>query len=382
MSSETLTHLAHLKGSERRVALATLVAAKGSTPKKEGAKMWVGEGGRVLGSVTIGGCVDARVLAESERVLAGGRPELLTMSLGDEDAWDLGLTCGGTVQVLIEPLDLARDDDPLVVAYEAVRREVDAGRQAVLVTPLDGSAGRLVVRGDGSVAGTLGDREIDAAAVTQATEVLARGVSRVAPLGGGDEAPDAFYEVYGPPATVVVFGAGHVAMHVVAIARELGWRTVVVDGRERFATRDRFPGADELRVGMVSEIAEQMTFGANSFVVLVAHDYKYDVPVLRTVLRSEAAYVGLLGSRKRGQAILDFLAEDGVSRESLARVHTPIGLDIGAQTAAEIALSIVAEACAAKARRPGAPLRDRDAGAGASAGAAGAGAPMLVGGRS
>jgi xanthine dehydrogenase accessory factor len=378
MSSETLTHLSQLQGTERRVALATLVAAKGNTPKKEGAKMWVGDGGRVLGSVTIGGCVDARVLAESERVLAaGGAPTLLTMSLGDEDAWDLGLTCGGTVQVLIEPVDLARDDDPLVAAYNAVRREVDAGRRAVLVTPLDGSAARLVVRDDGTVAGTLGGVGPEAAA--QAADVLARGVSRVAPLGAG--APDAFYEVYGPPVTMVVFGAGHVAMHVVAIARELGWRSVVVDGRERFATRERFPAADELRVGMVSEIAEQLTYGANTFVVLVAHDYKYDIPVLRTVLRQEVAYVGLLGGRKRGQAILDFLAEEGVAPETLARVHTPIGLDIGAQTAAEIALSIVAEACAAKARRAGTPLRSPAAERGPDAGARAGPARELAAGR-
>jgi len=357
--NETFAQLDHLRRTERRVALATLVAAKGTTPRKEGAKMWVGEGGRILGSVTIGGCVDARVVAESERVLAGAGPVLLSLSLGDEDAWDLGLTCGGTVQVLVEPVDLSHDGDPLVAAYDAVRREVEAGRHAVVVTPLDGTSGRLVVRRDGTAAGTLGSAPLDAAAVAHAVDVLEGGISRAASLDAAGRAVETFHEVYGPPVTLVVFGASHVAMHLVRFAAELGWRSVVVDGRERFATRDRFPGADEIRVGMVAEIAGGMVYGASTFVVLVAHDYKYDIPVLRAVLAQDPAYVGLLGSRKRGRAILDFLAEGDVSRESLARVHTPVGLDIGAQTAAEIALSVVAEACAVRARRPGTPMWSR-----------------------
>ena len=170
---------------------------------------------------------------------------------------------------------------------------------------------------------------------------------------------EAFLEVHGPASTLLVFGAGHIAMPIVTLARTLGWRTVLVDGRERFATRERFPDADEIHVGMLSDIAEAFTYNQSTFVVLVAHDYKFELPVLRTVLRREPAYVGLLGSRDRGAAVLEFLAAEGFTEEELRRVHVPVGLDIGAQTAAEIALSVLAEAVASRAGRPGTPLRDR-----------------------
>ncbi len=374
---ETFEHLEALRGRERRVAMATLVATKGTTPKKEGAKMWVGEpvsgaagertdgarGGRILGSVTIGGCVDARVVAESEGVLASGAPKLLSMALGDEDAWDLGLTCGGTVEVLIEPVDLADRGDPIVAAYEAVRVEAEAGRRAVVVAPLtwDGAprAARLVVREDGGTVGTLGDPALDGAARERALEVIRRATSRILAVEAGDRRAELFFELHGPATTLIIFGAGQVAIPLARIAKTLGWRTVIVDGRERYATPERFPEADEIRIGVLAEIAAQLQYDASTFVVLVAHDYKYEVPVLRVVLAREPAYIGLLGNRRRGQAVLDFLAAEGIPAEVLGRVHVPVGLDIGAQSAAEIALSVVAEALAVRNGRPGISLRDR-----------------------
>ena len=133
---ETFEQLDELRRHERRVAMATLVSTKGTTPRREGAKMWVGEGGRILGSVTIGGCVDARVLEESENVLRDRAPRLLTMSLGDADAWEIGLTCGGTVELLIEPVELDGVPHPITAAYDVVRAEAAAGRRSVLVAPL------------------------------------------------------------------------------------------------------------------------------------------------------------------------------------------------------------------------------------------------------
>ncbi|HEU4641574.1 MAG TPA: XdhC family protein [Gemmatimonadaceae bacterium] len=356
---ETFEQLDELRRRERRVAMATLVSTKGTTPKKEGAKMWVGEDGRILGSVTIGGCVDARVVAESEEVLAAGAPRLLSMSLGDEDAWDLGLTCGGTVDVLIEPVALDRGDDPVGATYEVIRAESERGRRSVAVVPLGGARGRMVVREDGSVAGTLGDPVLDRAARDQALDVIGRAASRTLELEHAGARVSLFFELHGPATTLIIFGAGHVAMPLARFARALGWRTIIADGRERYATRERFPEADELRVGMLAEIAEGLRYDASTFVVLVAHDYKFEVPVLRVLLSREPAYIGLLGNRTRGKAVLDFLAEEGVSREALARVHVPVGLDIGARTAAEIALAVVAEAVAVRNGRPGTPLRDR-----------------------
>jgi xanthine dehydrogenase accessory factor len=363
---ETFEHLEELRRHERRVAMATLVSTKGTTPKKEGAKMWVGEGGRILGSVTIGGCVDARVLAESDAVLAAASPKLLALSLGDEDAWDLGLTCGGTVEVLIEPVALDHAADPVVAAYDAVRAESEAGRRSVAVAVLEAApaprdARRLVVREDGTTVGTLGLLALDAAARERALDAMRAASSRTVTLDVGGAPVTLFLELHGPATTLIIFGAGHVAVPLVRFAKALGWRTIIVDGRERYATRERFPDADEIRIGLLADIAEQLTYDASTFVVLVAHDYKFEVPVLRVVLAREPAYIGLLGNRRRGRAVLDFLADDGISAEARARVHVPVGLDIGAQTAAEIALSIVAEAVAVRNGRVGAPLRERAA---------------------
>lgn len=155
-------------------------------------------------------------------------------------------------------------------------------------------------------------------------------------------------------------------MPLVTLAKSLGYRTVVVDGRPRLATRERFPDVDELLVGIPSELVRRIALRPTTALVLVAHDYKYDLPVLKAVLASDAAYVGLLGSARRGKAILEFLADEGVPREQLDRVRVPVGLDIGARSAAEIALSVLAEALAVLRSRPGGAMRERrrgDAGA-------------------
>jgi xanthine dehydrogenase accessory factor len=351
--AEALDQLHRIARGEHRVAMATLVAVKGTAPRKEGAKMWVGAGGRILGSVTIGGCVDARVVAEAESVLASGRAALLSIPMSDEDAWDFGLTCGGVVDVLIEPVALASDADELARSYRIIEEETRVGRSAALVTMLDaGRTHHLVVMRDGTWSGTLGDDSLDESAREQALDRLERGSSRTVTLRANEVERDAFVEVHAPASTLYVFGAGHVAMPLVGMAKALGWRVVVIDARERYATAERFPDADEIRIGVLGEIAESLAYDASTFVVLVAHDYKFELPVLRTVLRRTPAYIGLLGGRHRSGAIFEFLAAEGFDQATLARVHAPVGLDIGAQTAAEIAVAILAEAIAVRAGRP------------------------------
>lgn len=345
-----------------RAAVATLIATQGTTPKQAGAKMWVDESGRILGSVTIGGCVDARVIEEAADVIAQNRPAVLSMSLGDEDAWALGMTCGGSVDVLIEPFVAGASDDPIARALRSVQTALDQGDRAVIVVPLEGThrRERLVVTDRGAHAsGTLGTAALDRVAVRLAHDVLARGESGTHTVQADGSDHRLYFEFHAPPITLTVFGATHVAMPLVELAHTIGLRTCVIDGRERFATRERFPDADEIRVGMPSELAEQLSLGATSLVVLLSHDYKYDLPVLRAVLASEAAYVGLLGSARRGKAMLEFLSEEGVPAEQLARVRVPVGLDIGARSASEIALSVLAEALAVIRRRPGGAMRDR-----------------------
>lgn len=339
--------------------MATLVATEGSSPRATGSRMWVDEEGRIVGSVTIGGCVDARVIEASTRALDEDAPALLTMALGDEDAWAIGMTCAGTIEVLVEPVDPARPDDAVSGALGAAAAEVEAGRPAVVIATLSGGHRRLVVTERGATLGSLGEASLDAAATREATALLAEGASGVREVVDGDVHHRLYFERHAPPRTLVIFGATHVAMPLVSLGAVMGLRTVVVDGRDHFATRDRFPDADEIVVGMPSEIAGRLPLGRQSIVVLLSHDYKYDLPVLQAVLASEAAYVGVLGSRRRGRALLDFLAGEGVPDEQLARVRIPVGLDIGGTTPQEIALSVLAEAVAVQHGRTGGPMRDR-----------------------
>ena len=326
MSHETFELIDGLRKSGRRAVMATLVRTTGSTPRKDGAKMFVGDDGKIFGSVTIGGCVDARVLEHAAEVLSTATPRLLELQLGDEEAWEIGLTCGGAVDVFVEPVT-----DEIMRTYDAARAELQAGRGVAITT---------VISGDGA-----GSRTWDGFSNPSAARRAAE--SKV------------YVEVLRPPSTLLIFGAGAVAIPLVTFAKGLGFRTIVIDGRARFASRERFPHADEIRVGIASEIAGQLGLGATTPVVLVAHDYKIDVPVLKKALASDAVYIGLLGSRRRGAAILQMLREDGVPEAQLQRVRNPIGLDIGGESAAEIALSIVAEVVAAMHGKSGSALSGR-----------------------
>jgi xanthine dehydrogenase accessory factor len=357
--SELFDQIESLRHAEGRAALATLVSTHGTTPRKEGAKMWVGEGGRILGSVTIGGCVDAEVMAEAEGVLSGARPKLLSLDLGDEDAWEIGLTCGGTIEVFLEPVALGEGPSPdgALALYETLRSHVAAGGSGAIVTRMDppDAGAKLLLLDDGRRVGTLGDPALDEGAVTAARGPLATGVSRTVGLGPA-EAIRSFVEVHLPLPTLLVVGGSHVAMPLVTLARSLGFRTVVVDGRPRFATRERFPDVDELLIGIPSELVRRIPLRPTTALVLVAHDYKYDLPVLRHALSGEVGYIGMLGSRRRGDAILRMLREEGVSEAALARIRVPIGLDLGGRTAPEIALAILAEIVASRYGGTGRPL--------------------------
>src|SRR5262245_21881913 len=254
--SELFEHIDQIRRTEGKVALATLVNTRGTTPRKEGAKMLVGEGGRVLGSVTIGGCVDAQVIEESADVLGDNAPRLLEMNLGDEEAWEIGLTCGGTIEVFLEPVTLDRPGDPTLAFYEKARAHAETGRRAAVITRLDASAhgGKLLVRDDGAREGTLGEQFLDQRFAAEAEQALRAGKSQTLFLEG----VRAFVEVFAPPSILCLVGAGHVAMPLVTLARTLGFRTIVIDGRPRFATRERFPDVDDLKIGVPSELVRDI----------------------------------------------------------------------------------------------------------------------------
>ena len=357
MTTEFFEHLDRLRHAEGKVALATLVNTRGTTPRKEGAKMLVGEGGRVLGSVTIGGCVDAQVIEEAASVISAHRPRLLQLDLGDEEAWEIGLTCGGTIEVFVEPVDLEKPDDATLALYERLKGHAEQGGRGAILTRLEGvpDGAKMLVFDTGAPEGSLGNAALDGAALAVARTAIAAGKSATLTVEGAR----VFAEVFVPASILLVVGAGHVAMPMVTLARVLGFRTIVVDGRPRFATKERFPDVDELKIGIPSDLVKTVPLVASTALVLVAHDYKYDIPVLRHALGTPVGYVGLLGSSRRGKAILDLLREDGVEEEALRRVHVPIGLDLGAQSAPEIALAVLAEILAVQRGASGMPISEK-----------------------
>jgi xanthine dehydrogenase accessory factor len=332
-----------LLATEPAVALATLVSATGSTSRKVGATMIVGQSGRLIGGVTIGGCVDSQVIDAADALAVGGGRHMLSISLDDDEAWEIGLTCGGTVEVMLQHVRPADGADAIVVAHRAVRAALGRDEAAVIVTTLDGDSAVLVATEGGAVLGSLGSAALDAATATAAREVLRTG-SRAETVDGRR----LFFDRHAPPTTLVIVGAGEIARSLTSMARELEMRTVVIDGRERYATADRFPHADEVRVGMPSELMAGIAPGRRLAVILVAHDYKYELPVLRMLLRQPVGYIGMLGSRKRGAAVRELLQDEGFTPDELRRIHTPIGLDLGGKSSAEVALSILAEVVAVR----------------------------------
>ncbi|TAK07270.1 MAG: hypothetical protein EPO39_06905, partial [Candidatus Manganitrophaceae bacterium] len=307
---------------------------------------------------------------EAEAIMTRRASKRIEMALGDEEAGELGLTCGGNVDVLIDYLDFSNPADPVIRLHELARQEMQEGRRSALVTlvsPADGGPAsfrkRILIGGDGRVHGTLG-HPIDALReqiVEDARSLMSTGRSRMQSYGvEGEGAIQLFIEVFGPPFPLIIFGGSHVAIPLVSMAKTLGLRTVVVDGRPRFANRERFPEADEVIVGIPSEVAERLALDATTSLVLLTHDYKFEVPVLRRALATDCGYIGLLGSRRRGKAILDLLREQGVEAAQLQRVRVPVGLNIGAQTAPEIALSILAEILAVRNGRFGGSLSEAD----------------------
>ena len=327
-----------------RGALVTLVRADGGTSKPVGAHLALCEDGRAFGSVTIGGCADGRALSVAGAVLRSGSRELLTVPLSEDDALALGLGCAGDVELLVERVGFdagSAFDEAMRLAEQAL----DRGVRVVLVTPLGAAAGRLVVCDDGSQAGSVGDDARNDAAVSLARAALHAGDAGSGVQEAGGERW--LVQLLTPARTLLIVGATEIAAVLCALAAPLGWRTVLIDPRDDLVAEPRFAAASERHAALPAEVVAAQIGGASTAVVIVAHDYKVELPVLRVALRANAPYVGMLGSRKRAATVRAMLAEDGVSDAEIARLRAPIGLPIGSQGAGEIAVSIVAELVAA-----------------------------------
>lgn len=308
------------------IALATVVGAEGSSPRPLGSRMAVTKSGQMTGSVS-GGCVEGDVFREAQAVLAGGEVKRLRYTAVEEGGWEVGLACGGTIEVFVEPLvEVHR------LLINALRREETVG----LATQLDGT-GHLLAWPDGQLRG---DHRL-ASKLLPLLEIGEHPPS-LAELRSDSEA-DAFLEVFAPPPTLTIVGAVHIAVPLVTMAQALDFHVRLVDARRAFATEDRFPHVDELVVAWPQEALAPETLRPGDALVVLTHDPKFDVPAVEVALKSPVGYIGLLGSTTTQQKRHAALKERGFTDEDLARIHGPVGLDLGGRRPAEIALAILAE---------------------------------------
>jgi xanthine dehydrogenase accessory factor len=364
---ELLETLQAWQADDVGIGRAVVVRTFGSAPRPEGAVLLYADDGRIAGSVS-GGCVEGAAAEEIERSRKTGHARVIRYGISDEQAWDVGLACGGTIDVLVEPALPALAVD----AAWASQGAEGLGSAVVTRLPPDSPPGefgphepgegappeaKLIVTEDGQMSGSLEDPQLDSALITAAREWLRRGLSRTVELGGRS----LFIEVFPVRPRLVVVGGVEVARSLVRLARELGFETVVVDGRPAFATPERFPDVDRLIVGWPDDVAEEIGLGPNDAVAVLSHDVKFDEPAIVEALRRGCRYVGAVGSRKTQADRRARLLEAGVDEADLAKLHGPVGLDLGGRAPAETALAILAEIVAERYGGSGAPLHEKAA---------------------
>jgi xanthine dehydrogenase accessory factor len=346
---DILPDLERWRAKGKRIALATVVSVTGSAPRGVGAVLAASEAGEVSGSVS-GGCVEPAVIEAGLRTIRTGHPTLLTFGISEEQNVErIGLSCGGEIRVFVERMgDLA----PLFAALHAER---PIARAVVLAAPAAAVpvGASLLVDETGNTEGTLGAVALEATVATAARGLLRLGASatQAFPLTG-EETAEIFIAAFPAPPALVIVGAGHISIPLTRLAKVLGYRVVVVDARAAFATRERLPQADEILVEWPDEALARLPITSATAVAVLTHDNKFDVPALQVALASPARYVGAIGSRGTRRERDARLREVGVSDEALARIHGPIGLDIGARTPEEIALAIMAQIVAERHRPP------------------------------
>ncbi|MGW0651881.1 XdhC family protein [Streptomyces umbrinus] len=334
----------------RDFAVATVVAVGGSAPRQPGAALAVDTDGTAIGSVS-GGCVEGAVYELCQQALADGNPVLERFGYSDEDAFAVGLTCGGIIDILVTPV---RTSDPSREIFASALAAAACGEAAAVARVVSGPTellGRaLLVRPDGSYEGGFGAHpELDRTAVDEARAFLDAGRTGTLEIGDGEQgsrcgAPlTLLIESSVPPPRMIVFGAIDFASALVRIGKFLNYRVTVCDARPVFATSARFPEADEIVVDWPHRYLEHTQVDARTVLCVLTHDAKFDVPLLQLALRLPVAYVGAMGSRRTHLDRNARLREVGVTELELTRLHSPIGLDLGARTPEETALSIASE---------------------------------------
>jgi xanthine dehydrogenase accessory factor len=310
---DVLDTLERWSGDGLKVATATVVRTERSAPREPGAVLAVSEKGEVAGSVT-GGCVEPAVYEEARQVLAGGEPRLLSYGIADDEAFEVGLPCGGTVHIFLNAIE----PDLVAELAGAVKDE----RPVALATTISGP-------------------EI--------------GGQRIVPLNGHFDAAvegDTFFLPFAPRPEMYVFGAIDHAAAVARIGQFLGYRVTVCDARARFATPERFPNVDALVVEWPDEFLRNAPVDERTAICVLTHDHKFDIPLLKVALETSAGYIGAMGAKRTNAERYERLKAEGVSDEAITRIHAPIGLDIGSRTPEEVAVAVAAEIVATRRKAP------------------------------
>jgi xanthine dehydrogenase accessory factor len=345
--------------------MARVVDVIGSSPREPGAAMAVSATGEVAGSVS-GGCVEGAVVEAALQILGGERePGVISFGYSDEDAFAVGLTCGGTIRLFVEPVAEPVDTGDL---YVALRQAIDAAQPVALVTVVEGPGvgSKMLVREQGEALGTLGHAELDRVVARDARGELEAGLSSVRHYGEHGEAREdavsVFIESFVVPPRMIIFGAVDFTAALASVADLLGFHVVVCDARAVFATVQRFPMADEVvnewPNRYLEKVGKQLT--PRDAVCVLTHDHKFDVPAIVAAVETEAGYIGAMGSRRTNEGRAARLRDAGLSEAAIRRVMSPIGLDIGARTPEETAISICAEVIATRTGRRAGSLRDSD----------------------
>ena len=319
------------------IALGTVVSTWGSSPRPVASKLAVTRRGGITGSVS-GGCVEGAVIDECASVLDTGQPSLLSFGVADDLAWEVGLPCGGKIQVFVEPFSAYQAVYPSFI--QCLKDQKSCALVTCIKTPTGEYNRKLLVYENGESVGDLDLESYGTDLLPQVLEILRSGKSARLDI---DENTAMLVEAYPAQARLVIVGAVHTAEKLVSLAGVLGFKTIVIDPRSAFNHRERFPDADELVQEWPDKALEDIGLDKSSYVVVLTHDPKLDDPALLAALRSDASYIGALGSQRTNQKRSQRLREAGLSEQELERLFAPIGLDIGGRRPEEIAVSILAE---------------------------------------
>ncbi|HEV7860496.1 MAG TPA: XdhC family protein [Pyrinomonadaceae bacterium] len=358
-----------------RAALATIVSVEGSAYRRPGARMLMTESGRTTGAIS-GGCLERDVSERAAQVMKTRVAQVIEYDTrrSEDIVWGLGLGCHGVVRILLESLHAGSDGER---ALSFIKDCLEARKSGLLATVIAGNVNavdcvdnpvavgeRLLLDAELNICGpSLADVTLASRIREDALEILAGKRALMRSYEGGRGRVEIFFDVITPPRPLVIFGAEHDAVPLVHLARYLGWHVTIIDTRARDATKERFAEADVVSLCRAEEIAARVSLTEDTAAVLMTHNYLTDVELLRTLLPSPVCYLGILGPKQRTKKMLEEISAetDGLADSQSARLHSPIGMDLGAETPEEIALSIISEIKAVCAARDGGFLRDRNA---------------------